>query len=126
MAKKKGSEAGLEESTHLNTRPVPITIVLLAAAVACGLSVYQGVDFSEFFFRLLKTVIIFALIGSIVKIGLDMEFNPLPKEIPPNPEDEAEGSSEDYDREGTEDIELTEEEEERNDEDSFESDSFSE
>lgn len=59
----------------MNTKPVPITIVLIAAATSCVLSVLQGVEFRVFFFRLLFTVIAFAILGTIAKIVLDKVFS---------------------------------------------------
>lgn len=68
-------EPVIEPDISLNTRPLPIIIVLIAAAVSCVLSVLQSVEFSVFFMRLLKSVLIFAVLGTVIKMILDFIFN---------------------------------------------------
>lgn len=75
-----------EPDIPLNTKPIPIIVTLCAAAIGSVLSVIQFVDFRTFFFRLLGAVIIFWIIGNIVKLVLDFIFNKKNKAIE---EDEA-------------------------------------
>ncbi len=74
----------------MNTKQVPILITLLGALVACVLTVLQGVEFSVFFFRFLIAVLVFGVIGTAVKILLDVEFNPKPEEVMEGEEGEGE------------------------------------
>ena len=60
----------------MNTKPVPIIIVLTASAVACVISILQRVEFGVFFYRLLITVLVFAVIGVVAKMALDAVFSP--------------------------------------------------
>lgn len=63
-----------------NTRPVPIIITLAAAGISCLTSIFQEVSFGTFVFRLLITVIVFGVIGSFVRVFLDMGFKTDKKE----------------------------------------------
>lgn len=76
----------------MNTKPIPILIVLLASCIACGISVFQRVEFTVFFHRFLYTVLIFTVIGIVVKILLDIAFK----------KNEEEGEGEEGEGEGTE------------------------
>lgn len=64
-----------------NTRPVPVVIVLVAAATACIISILQGADFNLFFKRLLFSVIIFGIIGLIIRFILLYVLRPDEEEI---------------------------------------------
>lgn len=74
----------VNEVKGLKTKPLPIIIVLIAAGLSSVISIIQGQDFSTFFFRLLVSVLVFAFLGSLVKMVLDMVFNrkvPVEEEI---------------------------------------------
>ena len=58
----------------MNTRQIPIFVTLLGAAVACLISVLQGVEFSIFFFRFLISVLVFCVLGTAVKMFIDSGF----------------------------------------------------
>lgn len=104
----------------MNTKPVPIVIVLLAAAISSVFSLTQQADFSTFLFRLILSVVVFAIVGMIIKWLLDLVFNNKKQEDETDdiPEDEEEEDEEYYDEDGGEsarnpdDIELEPEEEE--------------
>ena len=59
----------------MNTKQVPILIILLAAGISCVFSIVQKVSFSVFFRRFLITVLVFTIVGWIVKTLLDKAFN---------------------------------------------------
>lgn len=64
----------------MNTKPIPIIITLIAALVSCVASIIQHVSFTIFTTRLLWVVIIFGVIGSIVKVILDKSLNVMEEE----------------------------------------------
>ncbi len=64
----------------MNTKPIPIIITLIAALVSCVASIIQHVSFTIFTTRLLWAVIIFGVIGSIVKVILDKSLNVMEEE----------------------------------------------
>lgn len=64
----------------MNTKPIPIIITLIAALVSCVASIIQNVSFTIFTTRLLWAVIIFGVIGSIVKVILDKSLNVMEEE----------------------------------------------
>lgn len=64
----------------MNTKPIPIIITLIAALVSCVASIIQHVSFTIFTTRLLGAVIIFGVIGSIVKVILDKSLNVMEEE----------------------------------------------
>lgn len=64
----------------MNTKPIPIIITLIAALVSCVASIIQHVSFTIFTTRLLWVVIIFGVIGSIVKAILDKSLNVMEEE----------------------------------------------
>lgn len=59
----------------MNTKQIPILIVLLSAGISCVFSIVQKVPFSIFFKRFLITVLVFTVVGWIVKTLLDKAFN---------------------------------------------------
>ncbi len=60
-----------------NTKPVPVIITLAAAFISCVISIVQKVDFSTFVSRLLIVVVIFLVMGTIIKMILDYAFKTL-------------------------------------------------
>ncbi|MBR1572755.1 MAG: hypothetical protein IJ655_08425 [Lachnospiraceae bacterium] len=64
----------------MNTKPIPIIITLIAALVSCVASILQHVSFTVFTTRLLCAVIIFGVMGSIVKVVLDKSINVMEEE----------------------------------------------
>ncbi len=52
----------------------PAIVTLSAAAICCVLSIFQGVTFHVFTLRLLVTVVIFLLIGSLTGLFLQEAF----------------------------------------------------
>ena len=61
----------------MNTKPIPIMITLAAAFISCVVSIMQGVDFSVFVGRLVIVVVVFLVLGTIIKIVLDYSFRTL-------------------------------------------------
>lgn len=64
----------------MNTKPIPIIITLIAALVSCVASIIQHVSFTIFTTRLLWVVIIFGVMGIIVKVILDKSLNVMEEE----------------------------------------------
>jgi len=67
----------MEELMKINTKPVPVIITLAAAFISCVISIVQKVDFSTFVSRLLIVVVIFLVMGTIIKMILDYAFKTL-------------------------------------------------
>jgi flagellar biosynthesis/type III secretory pathway M-ring protein FliF/YscJ len=78
----------------MNTKQIPILIVLLAAGISCVFSIVQKVSFSIFFRRFLITVLVFTVVGWIVKELLDRAFPPEEEEENPEGEEPGEGQPE--------------------------------
>lgn len=75
----------------MNTKPIPVIITLLAAAITSLASVIQGVSFDIFTKRLLGAVVCFAIMGIIVRVILDRSFRIMePEEEPEEEQDEEE------------------------------------
>ena len=101
-----------EEYKKPNTRPVPILITLAAAGISCVVSIMKQLSFADFVLRLLITVIIFGILGCLVRVFLDMGFKVDKKEEEKKAseaEDEEAGESEDDSEEKSEDEEQTQE-----------------
>ncbi len=64
----------------MNTKRIPINITLNTALVSCVASIIQHVSFTIFTTRLLCAVIIFGVIGIIVKVILDKSLNVMEEE----------------------------------------------
>ena len=77
-------------------KPVPIMITLAAAFISCLVSILQRVDFSVFVFRLLITVVIFLVLGTIIKIVLENAFKIMEED---SEENVIESADEDQDEE---------------------------
>lgn len=90
----------IEPIIPLNTKPIPIIVTLCAAAVASILSVIQFVDFGTFFSRLLSAVIIFWILGNVIKLVLDFIFNKKAKAL------EAESDNDNTEAENIQNIEV--------------------
>lgn len=73
----------------MNTKPIPIMIVLFASCMSCFVSVIQRVEFGVFTKRLCFTVICFAIIGIAVRVVLDRSFGIMEENT-----EETEGSEE--------------------------------
>ncbi len=58
----------------MKTNSVPSIIMLLAGLIYCLISISQGTDLMEFTVRLLAVLVIFYIIGSIVKVIIDINF----------------------------------------------------
>lgn len=58
----------------MNTKPIPAILALLAGFVICIMSFIQHVDTVVFAKRFVIVCIIFFVIGTVVKIVIDMNF----------------------------------------------------
>lgn len=100
-----------KDYTTPNTRPIPILITLAGAGISCLVSILKQLSFGNFVWRLLITVIIFGILGSLVRVFLDMGFKVDKKEEKDASEaedEEAEKPSDDSDEE-SDDEEQTQE-----------------
>ena len=61
----------------MNTKPIPVIITLAAAFISCVVSIMQRVEFAKFVSRLLIVVVIFLVMGTIIKMILDYSFRTL-------------------------------------------------
>ncbi len=90
----------------MNTKPIPIIITLAAAFISCLMSIFQGKDFSVFVYRLLIVVVVFLVLGTIIKMILDYSFKTLDEG------EEASESEEDEPGHGQSDVDEAEQESE--------------
>lgn len=66
----------------MNAKPIPIIMVLASAALSCIASVIQRASFAVFTKRLFLSVVIFAIIGSVVRVVIERSFKIMePEEI---------------------------------------------
>lgn len=73
------------EYEHLKTKSIPAIIVLLAALIAAIYTFYQRMPVKDSLVCILVTIIVFMMIGGIVKAILDKIEIPIPI---PEPEEE--------------------------------------
>ncbi len=65
----------------MNTKPIPSVIMLLAGFVMCVIGITNHMDNIRFFIMLLSVLIVFYIIGSIVKLILDKNIVEMSKEV---------------------------------------------
>ena len=99
----------------MKTKHVPALVMLLAGAVASLLMLIWKVDFFHFTRNLLIILIVFYILGCIVRVILDRNFKDMEEEAPEgeeeNENEEAEGEPGEYtENVDTEDEETAEEE----------------
>lgn len=92
-----------------NTKPVPILITLAAAGISCVISILQEASFRQFVLRLLLTVVIFGIFGSLVRVFLDMGFKTDQKEEEKKAQEEAEKEAEEESEDSDDSSESQEE-----------------
>lgn len=82
----------------MNRKSLPIIITLIAALISCVSSILIGVSFNEFVKRFAITVVIFYILGSIIKVAIDIGFKVDEEETAKMEDEQAEGEdSEDED-----------------------------
>ncbi len=55
----------------MNTKPVPVTIALIASAVSCIMSIIEHVSFKTFVVRFALTALVFYILGSIIRFCIE-------------------------------------------------------
>lgn len=93
----------------MNTKPIPIIITLSAALISCVVSIIQRVEFSVFVSRLLIVVLVFLVMGTIIKMILDYSFRTLEPTVSIDDTIEPVGSENPGPQEPEEDVATTEE-----------------
>lgn len=59
----------------MKTKSIPVTLMLVAGAIACVLGFVNQYDTTSFFTMVLTVLIIFYILGCIVKIIIDKNFS---------------------------------------------------
>ena len=95
----------------MKTKPIPAIVMLSAGFVTCIIAIYTHMELMAFTKRLLLVLIVFYILGGIVKIILDKNFAQMKEEADTeeNPEDSQETEEKTSEAEPT-----TEEEPEEN------------
>lgn len=75
----------------MNTRPIPSIVMLLAGFVTCVYGFINHMENMRFIWTLLAVMIVFYIIGSIVKIVLDRNFKAMGKEESSTEEEKSDG-----------------------------------
>lgn len=88
----------------MKTNWVPAVIMLMAGLIDCIISIYYHLSLWQFTKQLLLVLIIFYVIGCVVKIVLDCNFKEMKEEIP---EDNAEAELHEEEAGEAEDAEDT-------------------
>lgn len=63
-----------EELPVTNTKTIPVIITLSAALIACVMSILGHVEFKVYVERLIFAVVVFGIIGIVVRVILDRYF----------------------------------------------------
>ena len=79
----------------MKTKSVPCIVMLVAGLASCLISISQQVDTMEFTERLLSTLVIFYILGFIIKLILDKAM----KNLSSAKEDESEADKQEEDGE---------------------------
>lgn len=87
----------------MKTNNIPSIVMLLAGLICCIISIGQGTDLMDFTVRLLAVLIVFYIIGSIVKVVLDINFKNFGKIDEPEIEETEEQSDEEVENINTSD-----------------------
>lgn len=95
----------------MKTKSVPCIVMLVAGLASCLISISQQVDTMEFTERLLSTLVIFYILGFIIKLILDKAM----KNLSSAKEDEKDISEADKQEEDGEEEKSEEEEKSQND-----------
>lgn len=82
----------------MKTKPVPSIIMLAAGFVRCVIGVIYQQDLTSFFWSLIRIMILFYIVGILVKIVLDKNFPP-EKEEEIITEETPEGETENFEEE---------------------------
>lgn len=73
----------------MKTNSIPAVVMLLAGLIDCVVSIYQRLSLFNFTKRLLLVLVIFYILGCVVKIVIDMNF----KQMDDLPQEEGEESA---------------------------------
>lgn len=71
----------------MKTKPIPAIVMLIAGFVTCIISIYTHMELKVFTKTLLTVLIVFYILGTVIKIVLDRNFKEMKEE---NVEEEAE------------------------------------
>ena len=80
------------EIRHLKTKPVPAIVVLLAASIASVYTYVQGRSLGDSLLIIFITIVVFLIVGDLIKFLLDRIEIVIPPE--PDEEEETEGEEE--------------------------------
>lgn len=94
----------------MKTKHVPALVMLLAGAVASLLMLIWKVDFFHFTRNLLIILIVFYILGSIIRVILDRNFKDMDEENPEGEEENEEGEEKGEPGEITENVDTEDEE----------------
>ncbi len=81
------------KAKRINAKPIPIMVTLLAAGISCVASIVQGVPFSVFTMRLLGSVVVFGILGIVLRVVIERSFKVMeeePEEEPAEAEEQSE------------------------------------
>lgn len=70
----------------MKTNSVPAVVMLLAGLIDCVLSIYQRLSLFDFTKRLLLVLVVFYILGCVVKLILDINFSKM-DDVPETEED---------------------------------------
>lgn len=93
----------------MKTKPIPSVIMLIAGGIRCVAGAIYKEDTTSFLWSLILTMILFYILGIIVKIVLDKNFNMMLEDAPQDENGEAiEGEEMEEDLEDVEEQGLEE------------------
>lgn len=93
----------------MKTKHVPALVMLLAGAVASLLMLIWKVDFFHFTRNLLIILIVFYILGSIIRVILDRNFKDMDEESPEGEEEKKNEEGEEEPGEFTENVDTEDE-----------------
>ena len=59
----------------MKTKSIPVTLMLVAGAIACVLGFVNRYDTTDFFVMVLMVLVVFYILGSIIKVIIDKNFS---------------------------------------------------
>lgn len=78
----------------MKTNSVPAVVMLSAGLIDCVLSIYQRLSLFDFTKRLLLVLVVFYLLGGVVKLILDINFSSMDDSVKKDAQEGAEPAKE--------------------------------
>lgn len=75
----------------MKTKPIPAIVMLIAGFITCMIGIFQRIEMGRFLKMLLVVLILFYILGGVVKLVIDMNFKEMEE---PSAEEQSEETEE--------------------------------